>query len=369
MANRKKSFREKIVGVGVRTGVSDVDTPAVVVDLDTAERNIKKYQKYCDKHKIKLRPHIKTHKISEIAMRQVRQGATGITCQKISETKEIIKNTKIKNVLISFNIIGENKLNELKNLSRKINLTVVADSEDVIKGLSKKFGDKNKKLNVLVECDTGANRCGVKKIDDAKKLADVIDEQKGLKFSGLMTYPPPNNIKKVNQWIQDAKNEIEKNKVVEVVSCGGSPDMWNAHKYKNITEYRIGTYVYNDKSLVKAGVCKWKDCALSVVATVVSVTDKNYAVIDAGSKMLTSDLNNMKGYGHVIGRPDIAIYKLSEEHGHIKSNKNIRLTVGQKIKIIPNHACVVSNMVDYVVGVRKNKIVKKIKVNARGKSQ
>ena len=154
---------------------------------------------------------------------------------------------------------------------------------------------------------------------------------------------------------------------VTVITSGGTPSMMLAGDAPVATEYRPGTYAYNDRSLVARGVCDWDDCALTVLATVVSVPSGNRAIIDAGSKALTSDLLGLAGYGHVLGRPDIAIDQLSEEHGRLISAGPIGLAVGDRLRIVPNHACVVSNLFDTVHVLEVGKPVAVWPVVARGK--
>jgi D-serine deaminase-like pyridoxal phosphate-dependent protein len=175
-------------------------------------------------------------------------------------------------------------------------------------------------------------------------------------------------IANVQAFLTAAKRLIEETGLsVPVVSSGGTPDMMSAHLAPVATEYRPGTYVYNDRSLVSRGACEWRDCALTVLATVVSTPAPGRAIIDAGSKTLTSDLFGLSGYGHVLSRPDIAIDQLSEEHGRLTTAGDIALKVGQRIRIVPNHACVVSNMVDAVHIVGGDEARATWPVAARGK--
>lgn len=344
----------------------EIDTPAVLVDLDVAEANIDRYQAYCDEHGLKLRPHIKTHKLPSLAKRQIAAGAVGITCQKISEAEAMIAEGGVDDVLLTYNILGAAKLARLRALAERIRLSVVADNAIVVEGLSGAFADAPAPLTVLVECDTGAGRCGVQTPDDAADLAARIHAAPGLRFGGLMTYPPVAGGAAVQDWLETARAAIEARGIdVPVVSGGGSPDMWAAHEIPAITEYRIGTYIYNDRSLQARGVCGWDDCALSVLATVVSVPTGDRAVIDAGSKVLTSDLLGLDGHGHVLGRPDIRITVLSEEHGTLHAER-IGLTVGDRVRIVPNHACVVANMLDHVTLTRGSRIEGPAPVAARG---
>lgn len=346
---------------------AQIDTPAVLIDLDVAEANIRKFQAHCDHHGLKLRPHIKTHKLPMLAQAQIAAGAVGITCQKISEAEAMISEGGISDVLITFNIIGAGKLKRLRRLADKVTLSVVADNRSVADGLSGAFADAQTPLDVLVECDTGAGRCGVTSPEEAAGLADYIDGLAGLRFAGLMTYPPVGADQKVQSWLNEAVDALANCGLkASVISNGGSPGMWQAQNVSIATEYRIGTYIYNDRSLQVRGVCDWADCALTVLATVISVPAHDRAVIDCGTKVLTSDLLGLNGNGHVLSRPDITIAGLSEEHGVLTAD-NINLAVGSRIRIVPNHACVVSNMLDQVILVRGDTCIGPQSVTARGK--
>ena len=346
----------------------EVSTPAVLIDLDIVDTNISRFQSYCDQHNLKLRPHIKTHKLPRFAKQQLAAGAIGITCQKISEAEAIISEGGIDDILITYNILGGDKVANLQKLSQKVCLSVVADNYAVIDGLSAGFSGSKEPLSVLVECDTGAGRCGVQTPEAAATLAAYIEATSHLRFSGLMTYPPAGGAKQIEKWLSSAIALIEgQGQSVDIVSSGGSPDMWQAHEMPLATEYRIGTYVYNDRSLVERGTCAVEDCAMTILATVVSTPTEHRAVIDAGSKVLTSDLLGLDGYGYIVGHHDLRIDQLSEEHGRIVGAKPHGLDVGQRIQIIPNHTCVVTNMLDELTLTRDYKFIETTPVTARGK--
>ncbi|WP_374629622.1 D-TA family PLP-dependent enzyme [Pannonibacter indicus] len=350
--------------------IAAANTPAVLIDLDIAQANIERFQDYADRHGLKVRPHIKTHKLPLVAEMQLAAGAAGITCQKVSEAEAMIAGSAaVTDVLITYNIVGTEKLAHLKALATKVKLSVVADSQAVADGLARIFQDGPQPLTVLVECDTGANRCGVVSPAVAADLAAHIHRSPGLVFGGLMTYPPAGGEVAVERFMAEAKARIEAQDIaVPVITSGGTPSMMHAAEAPVTTEYRPGTYVYNDRSLVTRGVCGWDDCALTVLATVVSVPAPNRAIIDAGSKTLTSDLLGLNGYGHVLGRDDILIDQLSEEHGRLVSSGNIGLSVGDRLRIVPNHACVVTNMVDHVMAIGAGRPVPELlPVAARGK--
>ncbi|OSQ48848.1 D-TA family PLP-dependent enzyme [Thalassospira alkalitolerans] len=346
---------------------SELDTPCAVVNLDVVDRNIDTYQAYCDKHGIGLRPHIKTHKIPAFAAQQVKAGAIGITCQKIGEA-EVMADAGLDDILLTYNVLGDRKLARLRALFDRVkSLRVVADNAVVVDGLSKAFADSAKPLEVLVECDTGGGRCGVQNPAEAVDLAQKITSLPGLKFIGLMTYPATGSGSKVEAFFTKAMAELETLGInCPVRSSGGTPDMWLAHEVPSVTEHRIGTYIYNDRSLMAKGVCKEDDCALRVLTEIVSLPAPGRAIIDAGSKVLTSDLLGLEGYGYVVGHPEVAVKALSEEHGILQFDPTLKpFEIGQRIEVIPNHVCVVSNMLDQVHLVRDGD-VETVEVAARG---
>ena len=351
---------------------TEIDTPSVLIDTKIAKGNIKKYQTYCTEQGLNLRPHIKTHKLSYFASLQIEAGAVGITCQKVSEAEAMLDGDlghSIKNILLSYNILGRSKLERLKRISEQVKLSVVADNMECIEGLSKAFSNLNNELPILIEVDTGALRCGVVTPQEACDLALRVSELPGVSFAGLMTYPPKSNsAMTMNNFFNEAKHLIELSGLkIQTISIGGSPQMWKAHEVPLATEYRVGTYIYNDKSLIVSGACTIEDCALTILSTVISTPTPNRAVIDAGSKVLTSDLMGLKGHGLIVGYPDLTISQLSEEHGCITSSTPTNLRVGQRIQVIPNHACVVSNMVDHVVFIKDDQVLTQQQVVARGK--
>lgn len=347
--------------------INTINTPAFIVNEVVALNNIVKFQSYCDEMGLALRPHIKTHKTVRFAKAQIDSGAIGITCQKISEA-EAMAVEGIDDILITYNIVGPNNLARLKVLSDSVKcLSVVADSSFVVCGLARTFESISRPLNVLVECDTGAGRCGVQTPQAALQLAEEISNFSGLVFGGLMTYPAVSGAKDAADFLLETKRLLgSKGLLCNVISSGGSPDMWSAATFGVVTEYRVGTYIYNDRSLVERGTCSWGDCAGNVLATVISTPTPRRAIIDAGSKTLTSDLLGLRDYGHVIGHPEISIVGLSEEHGTLEIDPENPLKIGQRIRIIPNHVCVVSNMFDniWLEGIGSKLL--KLKVDARG---
>ena len=344
--------------------IKELETPVPVVDLDILQANILRLQAYLDKHGIANRPHIKTHKIPAIAQMQMDAGAVGITCQKLSEA-EVMADAGFKDIFLPYNIIGTGKLARLIALAAKITLSVTADSAFVTRGLSSAAQAAGLTLTVLVECDTGAERCGVQSPQQAAELARLIASLPGLRFGGLMTYPNTNSL---GEFVRATRALLAADGLtVERVSGGGTPTMWDAHSIPELTEHRAGIYVYGDRLTLRSGAVQPEDCSLRVLTTIVSRPTPERGIVDAGSKSLSTDLHGLDGYGLVCEYPEAKIYALSEEHGHIDFSACInKPEIGERLSIIPNHCCVVSNLFDEVVGVRGEQVEVVWKVAARG---
>ena len=350
-----------------QNSIYSLSTPAVLIDEDIVDKNIARVQKYMNEAGLNARPHIKTHKIPDFAKKQLATGAVGITCQKISEA-EVFADAGIDDILLTFNIMGDEKLGALKALNDRITLTVVADSAFTVNGLSDAMGEQ-KPLRVMVECDTGGQRCGVQSAKEAADLAKIIAQKPNLKFVGLMTYPMPNTEDDVEAFFAETAGLLKRENIAcEIFSTGGSPSLFSAERTTIATEYRAGTYIYNDRSLVRAGHCGFDDCAMNILTTVVSRPTEDRAVLDAGTKALTSDLLGFTDFGYVVDYPEAVITGLSEEHAVVDlSACSKKPQIGEKIRIIPNHTCVVSNLMDEVYIHQSGTFDRKEKVAARGR--
>lgn len=348
--------------------IFQIDTPAVLIDIDRVEANLRRAQDYADAHSLKLRPHIKTHKLPRFARRAMELGAVGITVQKLGEA-EVFAAAGITEIFLPYNIIGPAKLARLRALHGRVHITVTADSPDTVEGLSRTFADAATPLTVLVECDTGMGRCGVQTPAAALALAEKIANSPGLHFGGLMTYPAAGQVEANAAWLAAAKVALSAAGLPPaVISNGGTPDLWRAHEVTAATEHRPGTYIYLDRFQVARGVGTLADCALTVLATVVSRPTEDRAIIDAGSKALTSDTLGLTGFGLIEAYPEAVIVGLSEEHGTIDlTHCTDKPRIGDKLRIIPNHACVVSNLFDQVNLISGDRVVETVDVAARGR--
>ncbi|MBL0406772.1 D-TA family PLP-dependent enzyme [Microvirga aerilata] len=343
-------------------------TPAVVIDLDVMERNIARLQALCEAAGVANRPHIKTHKSPVIASMQRDAGARGITCQKLGEA-EIMAEAGLDDILISYNILGEEKLDRLGRLLQQAKVTVAADNPTVVAGLPRAAAMAGRDLNVVVECDTGRKRAGVETVAEAVALAKDIASRPGLTFAGFMLYPPENAMTETQAFLDAATAGVrDLGLEPQMVSSGGTPNLANLGRIRGVTEHRSGTSIFNDRMMLAAGVAQLEDCALTVYSTVVSRAGAERGILDAGSKTLTSDTGGLEGHGLILEHPQAKIARFAEEHGFLDlSACNDRPQVGDVVRIIPNHVCVVVNMVDRLVTVRDGAIVGELPVAARGR--
>ena len=344
--------------------IDELETPVPVVDIDRMEANIARLQAYLDEHKIANRPHIKTHKIPAIAKMQMDAGAIGITSQKVSEA-EVMADAGFNDIFIPYNIIGEAKLKRLMALAARINISVTTDSAFTARGLSNAAMLADLTLPVLIECDTGAGRCGVQSPQEAAELARLIGSLPNLHFGGLMTYPSNEHL---DDFVRETRALLkDDNLPIERVSGGGTPTMWEAHLHPELTEHRAGIYVYGDRLTLRSGAVTLDTCALRIITTVVSRPTSDRGILDAGSKTLSSDLHGLEGYGYICEYPEANIYMLTEEHGHVDFSACPRKPeIGERVSIIPNHCCTVTNLFDEFIGARDNQVEVTWQVAARG---
>ena len=350
--------------------LAELETPVPIIDIDVVMANLSRWQEACNSRGLANRPHIKTHKLVPLARLQLALGAKGITVQKLGEA-EVMADAGITDMLLTFNVLGRSKLERLAHLARRTAIKVVADNEVVIATIASAGEQAGRDIAVLVECDTGAMRNGVATPQATLALAQLIAKTPGVSFGGLMTYPAPGSRKATAAYLEEARGLCSRaGLAVDCVSSGGSPDMWSDEGLAPVTEYRAGTYAYFDRQLQSRGVCRFEDCALTVLSTIVSTPTAERAVLDAGSKALTSDILSLSGHGVVPALGMALVTGLSEEHGILDiSRLSQKPRVGDQVRIIPNHVCPVTNLFDEVVIVRGDSVLGAVKVDARGKVQ
>lgn len=362
----------------------DIETPSLIIYQDKMMKNIKEMQKLAINNNINLRPHVKTHKIPEIAQLQTKYGAVGIAASKISEA-EVFAENGIEDIQIANLIVGRQKYKRLSFLKKKLKrLTCCVDSSKAIKEMNEFFAERNEKMEVFIKIDVGFNRCGVEKIDDIIKLCKMIESSDGLELAGVLTHAGQayacksiEEIQKIGYHEANHMNEIaakirSAGVKINEISIGSTPTAKFAANIVGSNELRVGNYVFYDMIQVMLGVIDIERCAQRVLSTVVGVYSDGRAVIDAGSKALGLDMGGhgnetLDSHGYISD--DIKIVRLSEEHGVLELNNNAKLEIGQKIEIIPNHACAVENLFDRAYLVDDEKVIEEYFIAARGKSQ
>jgi D-serine deaminase-like pyridoxal phosphate-dependent protein len=330
----------------------DLDTPAHYVDLDVLENNLRTMQARCRDMGVGLRPHIKTHKIPEIARMQLAAGAIGLTCAKTGEA-EVLPGVDI---LIAYPLPAE-KLPRVQALAKQKRITVAVDSVEAARGLPG--------IRTLVEVDIGAGRCGVQTPEQAVAVARASSD-----FQGIFYWP---------SWLGDAEFRVAREKIestvaalkdagfdAPIISGGSTPGSGKTPLIPQTTEIRPGTYAFYDATCIATNCCEEKDCALRVLATVVSTSVPGQCIIDAGAKTFANDATkNVGTYGYFPGRPSWTMKKMSEEHGHVTIQDGAK--VGEKVWVIPSHVCPSVNLCDEVWYGRDGKVEGKWTVAARGK--
>lgn len=343
--------------------VHDLDTPSVLIDLDKMKANIERMQKRCDDLGLGFRPHIKTHKIPEIAQMQLEAGAVGIACQKVSEA-EVFADAGIQDIQLPYNVVGPKKTTRLAKLAANHKITVSADHPDVIAGLAEAAQAAGVTIHVLVELVTEVQRTGAP-VDHVIDLAKRIHIAENLRFAGILLYPSnPSMRPELQRALQLLQ---EKGIEVETISGGGTGAALHAAELPELTEIRVGTYVFNDMNTISKAWDTLDHCAMTIMATVVSRPTEERAILDSGQKTLSSD--NIEGmYGYVVEYPRARIYQLNEEHAYVDLSRcDPRPTIGEIVHIIPVHTCVVTNLHDRLYGVRGENVELAWEVAARGR--
>jgi D-serine deaminase-like pyridoxal phosphate-dependent protein len=360
--------------------ISELDTPALVVDLDIMERNLRRVADYARSHGLRLRPHTKTHKSTRIGRRQLDEGAAGLTVAKVSEA-EVMLGAQPSDLLVAFPIVGRPKLERLTDVARKTNVTVALDSEAAARDLSEAAHAAQVEIGVLVEVDVGLGRVGVAPAA-ALALARTILRLPGLRFEGITCYP--GHVKStdaeglaalsaVGETLGGILRDFDAAGIaVKIVSGGSTPTLFHSHEVAGLTEIRPGTYVYNDLNTIRSGGCALEDCAASILATVVSTARPGQMIVDGGSKTFSSDrpLAGDVTFGRVVEAPGARFHKMNEEHGFVDVTQAERaFAVGDRVHIIPNHICVAVNLHEQVYGLRGDRVEEVWKVEGRGKLQ
>jgi D-serine deaminase-like pyridoxal phosphate-dependent protein len=363
------------------------DTPEVVIDRGRLQANIARAAAVAVAHGVQLRPHVKTHKMLEVAALQIAAGAVGLQVAKLGEA-EVFARAGIDDIFIGYPLVGAQKIERLIELiaGTDATISVAADSIDVALPIAKAAAAAGLQVPLLIEVDTGLRRLGVQPSEDSLNLARELAELDGIELVGLFTheghvYTEARSVDEKRAMTQAACAAITETAEriradgipLATVSVGSSGTFRFSVECDNVTEVRPGTYVFNDLSQLLQGAATQIDIAAFVVATVVGRPEATRAVIDAGSKVLTSDRLIVSDpemtFGSVAGYPGACVTRLSEEHGSVELPPKSDLRVGDRIAIVPNHICPVINLTDSVSVIADGVLAERWVVAARGRVQ
>ena len=365
----------------VPVAINALDTPALVVDLDRMERNLDRAAAYAAKHALALRPHVKTHKSPEIAAAQLARGARGLTCATPFEAE--VMSAVSDDLLVAYPPVGAARARRLAGLPRQARVTVALDSFTAIDDISAAAKDAHRSVGVYVELDLGMHRVGVSTVEEAVALARRVSASPSLELAGLAFYPGHirEPVSEQDDALRALSDQLERaidtlagaGLRPSVVSGGSTPTLWRTHELAGVTEFRPGTYVYNDRTTAAIGACDWEDCALTVLATVVSTAVPGQAVIDAGTKSLGREPVRGaagEGFGQLLEHPEVLVTRMSEEHGVLDlARTSWRPQVGERVRVVPNHVCIVVHLADLAYGIRGERVETSWPILARGRGQ
>ncbi len=352
-------------------------TPIPLVDLDRLDANITRVADYAAAHALTLRPHVKTHKSLRIGRAQLDAGATGFTCATPREAE--VMRTLTDDILLAYPPVGHARAARVAELARHTRLRVMLDSREAVNALIAAAAGGGGPIGVLVELDLGMGRVGVGTPAEAVTLARHVAEQPGLEYLGVAFYPRhirgpgvDDALAVLNRDLGSTIDALTRAGMPPIVVSGGStPTLWDSHRITGLTEIRPGTSVYNDRTTAEIGACGWDDCALTVLATVVSTAVPGQAIVDAGTKALGREPirgADVPGFGVLLDRPEVYVRAMSEEHGTLElSQSSWRPTIGEQVRIIPNHVCIVTHLFDEAVGVRRHDVIERWPIDARGR--
>lgn len=360
--------------------VEDLDTPCLIVDLERMERNISEWQTAVSKHSVQLRPHVKTHKVPEIASMQLAAGAGGITVAKVAEA-EIFAAGGARDIFIAYPVIGAQKWQRIAQLARQCTMTVGVDSEVGARGLSEAAAAAGVQIRVRVEIDSGLNRAGVQP-DQAAALCRVIMSLPGLQLDGIFGFrsvmfgaaggrSAAELGREEGELYVAWANQLRAQGIPIVqISVGSTPTAKYAAAVPGVTEVRPGTYIFGDYMMAELGAVRYEDVALSILCTVVSRPTADKATVDGGSKTFCGDSvparYNLKGYARAVNM-DAYVESMSEEHGVVRLGPGVNPQIGERIAFYPIHVCTTVNLSDELVGVRGGKVERVWPILARGK--
>jgi D-serine deaminase-like pyridoxal phosphate-dependent protein len=360
----------------------ELDTPALLVDLDVLERNVREMAEVASAAGVKLRPHTKTHKCPEIARMQVEAGATGITVAKLGEA-EVMADAGFDDILVAYPIWGRAKLDRLRALTERAAVRVSLDSVEVAEAVGSVGRALGRPAPVLVEVDTGHHRLGRPPGQPTVELAKQVAAVEGVELLGLLTHGghayrsgDDGDLRVAAEHegldlVETAERCEGAGVAIREISVGSTPTARIVANVAGVTEIRPGTYVFNDVQQMRLGVATEASTAARVLVTVIARPDAERFVVDAGSKAFSSDgaddAPRFPGKGVVAGRPDLRLDFFTEEHGvgHLEGDGDLR--IGDRLAVVPLHVCSCVNLFDVAFGVRDGAVERELTIAARGK--
>jgi D-serine deaminase-like pyridoxal phosphate-dependent protein len=353
------------------TPVEEIDTPAMIIDLDAAEANIRNMQDAVTSNGCRVRPHTKTSKSPYWALKQIEAGATGVCCAKVGEA-EVLVNGGVRDILITSEIVGHSKTTRLAAIAGRANIRVAVDDEANARELSDAATAAGSEIGVLVDVNIRINRCGVEPGEPTTTLAGIVNSLPGVRFDGLLGYEGhvyglgderiPETLEALGK-LQYAVAEVEGAGLpVDVVSSGGTSTYDITSKVPEVTEIQAGSYVFMDGEYVDQEMPF--DIALTVATQIISRPTPDRAILDIGLKSMANDY----GPPRVIGQEGAEFTKLSEEHGTLQLAGDAQdLKVGDRIFLLPSHGGTTINLHDYYFCVRNGVLEEIVEVAGRGK--
>jgi D-serine deaminase-like pyridoxal phosphate-dependent protein len=362
------------------TLVADLDTPVALVDVDRLERNLERMAARIAATDARQLPHTKTHKTREVAERQLAHGAEGLTVAKLGEAEAMVE-AGFDDLFVAYPLVGETKIRRLGGLLERARIRFTVDSAEGAGAASAGLAALGQRCGVVIEVEAGSGRTGVADTDGVVALAGLVDELPALDLEGVMVFAPGYvEGEEAQRRVGHAEGRTATGAAdairaaglgpLPIVTAGCTPTSPFAAEIAGVTHVRAGNYVYHDLKQVSLGVAGLDDCALTVLATVVSRPRPRRYVLDAGLKSLAGEDYGWGTYGRVLEQPDVVVSWAAEEHGVIDLLDEVAdpgWRIGRKVRIVPDHACGVSNMHDAVVAVEGERVVETWQVIGRGR--
>lgn len=359
-----------------------LDTPCLLVDLHKLEANIESMASLARARGVNLRPHIKSHKTPAIARRQLAAGAVGVTVAKLGEA-EVMAAAGVHDILVAYQVVGEAKIARLLRLGAEAEVCSLVDDLEAARRLGEAALDAGRTAAVMAEIDTGLGRCGLQPGAAVLPFVRELLTMPGITFRGLLTHAGHaygasdlGTVAAIGRdegrlLVETAGLLRSEGILVPQISVGSTPTVAYSSAVPGVTEIRPGNYVFHDAVQTFLGVTTLDRCSLSILAGVVSRPAPDRAVIDAGSKALTTERGAhgsvaIGGFGLVKNRPEFVVERLSEEHGILRVPAGTDLRIGERLEIIPNHACAAVNLFDQMVVVMDGRVAAEWKIEARG---